>query len=258
MPWLIGLGVVGFVVLAMSVAIYFVIQSTWSRQSARSLVASTPLSGEELYPRLVRGTVLIASPQGMGSGFIVDSVNRLVITNYHVVGRQKRVTVVFPIYDSAGTLITDLKSYESHIQNTALRGNVLAVDPKRDLCLIQVEQLPTRAVSVPLAEHPAKPGAVVYSVGGSGAGDNLLWRLTKGTVRGRVQRQQFADFGSIDCMILETDAPVNPGDSGGPVVNDRCELVAVVSHHRLGNRLVSGNIDVEEVRHFLRTHSSRR
>ncbi len=59
-------------------------------------------------------------------------------------------------------------------------------------------------------------------------------------------------------MILETDAPVNPDDSGGAVVNDRCELVAVVSHGRLLNQLVSGHIDVEEVRYLLRARTTRR
>ncbi len=92
------------------------------------------------------------------------------------------------------------------------------------------------------------------NAGGSGADDNLLWRLTKGNIRGRVQREQPADFGKVNAMILETDAPVNPGDSGGPVVNERGELVAVVSHFLTQQRGVSGNIDVEELRAFVNPH----
>ena len=59
---------------------------------------------------------------------------------------------------------------------------------------------------------------------------------------------------AFDCMILETDAPTNAGDSGGPVLNDRGELVGVVSHYADRQRQVSGNIDLEEVRNFVAQH----
>jgi S1-C subfamily serine protease len=52
-------------------------------------------------------------------------------------------------------------------------------------------------------------------------------------------------------MILETDVPTNPGDSGGPVLNDRGQLVGVISHYAARQRQVSGNIDLEEVRNFV-------
>ena len=132
---------------------------------------------------------------------------------------------------------------------------MIDVSEECDLALIRVDRrLPDRAAAVPLARQPAATGSVVYSVGGSGAEDNLLWRLTKGNVCGRGQRRQAVDFGVLDCMILETDAPVNPGDSGGPVMNDRGELVAVVSHFNTTQRQVSGNIDIEEVRKFVSRH----
>ena len=39
----------------------------------------------------------------------------------------------------------------------------------------------------------------------------------------------FENGQTVEAMFLETQKPVNPGDSGGPTVNDRGELVAVVS-----------------------------
>jgi S1-C subfamily serine protease len=122
---------------------------------------------------------------------------------------------------------------------------------------IRVDQVPANSGPVVLARDPAGPGETVFSVGGSGAADNLLWRLTKGTVRGRVARKPRVDFGVLDCMILEADAPTNPGDSGGPVLNDRGELVAAVSHYVTRQRQVSGNIDVGEVRAFIDKHKDR-
>jgi S1-C subfamily serine protease len=56
--------------------------------------------------------------------------------------------------------------------------------------------------------------------------------------------QQF----TINCRIVETDSPINPGDSGGPVVNDRGEVIAVVSGWDTRVRNVTWTIDVSEVR----------
>jgi S1-C subfamily serine protease len=191
----------------------------------------------------------------MGSGFVADEANRLVVTNNHVVGGEPQVAVVFPIYDRAGELVTDSGPYVKAAREVAAKGEVLARDPARDLALVRVERLRDRSVAVRLATQPAPTGASVYSVGGSGAvGDNLLWRLTKGTVRGRAHRKGEIKGESFDCMILETDAPLNHGDSGGPIMNDRGELVGVVSHGSTVERQVSGNIDVEEVRKFIRQH----
>jgi S1-C subfamily serine protease len=247
----VKLGVLALVVGG--VAVWGIVNAVRKRGGAP--VTMTPsesaLSGEEAYQRLIKCTVLIVSPHGVGSGFVVDPDKRLVVTNFHVVGTERRVSVVFPQFDSKDELVTDAKRYDLRKEAAQFNGEVLKVDKRRDLAVVRVANLPARAAAVPLAKQPAATGSVVYSVGGSGAEDNLLWRLTKGTVRGRVHRTQEADFGTLDCMVLETDSPVNPGDSGGPVINDRGELVAVVSHgHRLA-RLVSGNIDVDEVRKLL-------
>lgn len=189
-----------------------------------------------------------------GTGFIANIEKRLVVTNFHVVGRETKVVAIFPLYDRSGELVTDARRYKERPKEIAVNGTVIAKDSSRDLALIRVDRFGERSTTAPLARRPAATGSVLYSVGGSGAEENLVWRLTKGTVRGRVQRSLQANFGRVDCMILETDSPVNPGDSGGPAMNDRGELVGVVSHFLMDQRQVSGNIDVEEVRAFLARH----
>jgi len=223
-------------------------------EPTRPATGSGPLSGEQVFRQLVRSSVLVVTSEGGGTGFVADEANRLVVTNNHVVRGEPRVAVVFPMYDRVGDLVTDSRQYLKAAREVAARGEVLARDPARDLALIRVERLGDRSVAVRLAAQPAPTGASVYSVGGSGADDNLLWRLSKGTVRGRAHRKVETDGGTFECIILETDAPVNKGDSGGPVMNDRGELVAVTSHFLISERQVSGSIDVEEVRKFIRQH----
>ncbi len=220
-------------------------------QPAAEDATATALSGEDVFKRLVRSSVFIAKEDGFGSGFVVSAEQRLVVTNFHVVGNGKTVSAVFPIYDAAGELVTDAARYKAEGGRIGIRGEVIAKQASCDLALIRLERLPPKTTAVTLAGKPAAAGASVYSVGGSGLEENLLWRLTKGTVRGRSHRVKEAPFGTLNCMVLETDSPVNPGDSGGPVMNDRGAVVAVVSHGALDQRQISGNIDAEEVRKFL-------
>ena len=220
-------------------------------QPATEDAPGTALSGEDVFKRLVRSSVFIAKEDGFGSGFVVSVEQRLVVTNFHVVGNGKTVSAVFPIYDAAGELVTDAARYTAQGGQIGVRGEVIAKQASCDLALIRLERLPPNTMAVTLAGKPAAPGSSVFSVGGSGVGENLLWRLTKGTVRGRSHRVKEAPFGTLNCMVLETDSPVNAGDSGGPVMNDRGAVVAVVSHGALDQRQISGNIDAEEVRKFL-------
>jgi S1-C subfamily serine protease len=55
----------------------------------------------------------------------------------------------------------------------------------------------------------------------------------------------------VEALVVETQVPTNPGDSGGPVVNERGELVAITQSNDTKQRLVSYHIDAGELRAFL-------
>lgn len=213
-----------------------------------------PLSGEQIYRRLVDHSVLVLQEKGLGTGFVVSRSKRWIVTNDHVVADMRSVVVIFPLYDARGEPISDARRY-TNLAQLSIAGEVIHRDLRRDLALVQVERLPDRAKEAHLASTAATVGSTVYSVGNSGlilapvpgAEGNLLWRFTKGTVRGRVERE----LGDLHCMVLETDAPTNPGDSGGAIVNEYGKVVGVVSHVIKTQRQVSGNIDLEELRQFL-------
>jgi len=138
-------------------------------------------------------------------------------------------------------------------------AKVVARDPKRDLAVLQLEgPAPTEARAVKLAKDSPSPGQHVHSIGNPGA-SGALWVYTEGSVRQVYHNKIHSmdrDSGKafdIDARIVETQSPVNAGDSGGPVVNDRGELVAVVHGHLSDAqaRSVSIFIDVSEVRDLL-------
>src|SRR5262249_44524466 len=130
-----------------------------------------------------------------------------------------------------------------------VRGSVLDVDPRRDLALVELESLPAGVTALPLAKEPPGPGDLVHSVGNPTSSD-ALWVYTSGTVR-QVYHKKFTVEGrTIDARVVETQSPINPGDSGGPVVNDQGEVVAVTAATNRAAQLVSVCIEVGEVRDF--------
>jgi serine/threonine-protein kinase len=167
-----------------------------------------------------------------GTGTLIDRDNRLVLTNYHVVGSRVDFVVFFPRYDEKGKLIAARDDYLAPAaRDAAIKGRVVARDQKRDLALIQLERIPDGIEALPFAKSDPAQGEDVYSVGNPGASGSL-WVYAKGVVRSSVYVKQWK-AGSPDALldykarVLETDTPTNPGDSGGPCVNDRGELVGI-------------------------------
>jgi tetratricopeptide (TPR) repeat protein len=214
--------------------------------------AEARLTQKQVYRQTLRGTVKVYVRFGnitvTGTGWVADQKLRLVMTNHHVVGNASAVSVLFPLYNAKGKAVSDPRRYDL---KKAIQGKVLDSDPKRDLAVIQVATLPTEASALKLAAESPDPADTLHSVGNPGV-SAAMWVYTKGAVRQVVDRQiNYAKIGQlVDCTIVETTSPINPGDSGGPVVNNAGELVAVNTGAGQG-RLMSFCIDVTVVRGFL-------
>jgi S1-C subfamily serine protease len=212
-------------------------------------VAAQADAGEKIYQRVLRSTVWVIAGTTTGTGSLVDGPRRLVVTNHHVVGDKQNVDVLFPAFRN-GRVVAERDYYIKNTQR--IRGRVVMRDGRRDLAVIQLDGLPADALPLPLAKDSAAPGQRVHSVGNPSV-SGALWVYTAGNVRQVYQRSfKLKDGREINARVVETQSPINSGDSGGPVVNDSAELVAVVQSYE-GNdaRLVSTFIDVTEVRAML-------
>src|SRR5262249_20153701 len=149
------------------------------------------------------------------------------------------VRVAFPIRKD-GRVVNDRGSYLRGIQLIEgvhlTTGTVIDRSLQCDLALIQLATIPAAAPAVTLATESPDPGERVFTVAALAHGDENFWDFTSGNVR-LVSRQHLATGGLAG--VVETDMPYNKGNSGGPVVNDRGELVAVVEGAREDARLVS-------------------
>ena len=190
----------------------------------------------EIYERLLHSVVWISMKDGMGneftgSGGVIHVKHRLIITNRHVVEDALTVQVVFPQRDSQKQLITNKGYYRTLLrEEKSLRAVVLWRDKELDLAVLQLERedsLPPDTQAIKLARRAAREAERVVSVGNPGVSD-AVWVFSSGHVRSRVfKKYRLSQDQFVSAMSLETDVPINQGDSGSPLVNDQGQMVAV-------------------------------
>ncbi|MCI0376963.1 MAG: HEAT repeat domain-containing protein [Gemmataceae bacterium] len=191
-----------------------------------------------------------------GSGTLIDKKHRLVVTNMHVVVAASGIKIHFPELDAKGIPIPQRDHYKAQ---AGIAGKVVAVEPRADLALVQLEKLPAHVRPLPLAKGKTTPAQQVHSLGNPGV-SAALWSYTPGRVRQVFQDKWrvFDDIGGkfheYDALKIETDSALNPGDSGGPLVNDRCSLAGVAHGGNLAAQNMSVFIDVSEVRALVEKH----
>tara|TARA_R110002049_G_scaffold2750_4_gene22044 strand:- start:250532 stop:251728 length:1197 start_codon:yes stop_codon:yes gene_type:complete len=184
-----------------------------------------------------------------GTGVLVDAERKLMITNAHVVGDSRKVVVFFR-ENKKGVPVVEKRHYLDNILKIGLRGNVLAVDRKRDLALVELNRLPDGAKAIELAEKSTTPGSHVDSIGNPGASD-VLWVYTSGTVRSVYEKQFRTSAGDHQFKVVETQSPINTGDSGGPVVSPEGKLIGIAQSFSEKGNLVSYCVDVTEIKDFM-------
>ncbi|MBM3256954.1 MAG: PDZ domain-containing protein [Candidatus Liptonbacteria bacterium] len=144
---------------------------------------------------------------GGGSGFII-SADGLIVTNKHVVSDSKASYTVFT---------NDGKKYEA---------KVLAQDPVQDLALIKIEArgLPT----VTLGDSDAvELGQTAIAIGN--ALGEFRNTVSVGVISGLSRTVTAAGGGLVETIagVLQTDAAINLGNSGGPLLNLRGEVIGI-------------------------------
>ena len=204
----------------------------------------------KVYTDTLRGTALVLTPTGSGTAWVVDLDQRLLITNEHVVTSHAQVEVIFPLMGKDGRPVAEPAQYRKNAER--LVADVIDADAKCDLAVIRLkEKPPTGTTSLKLASTEPGPADSLHSIGNPDA-SGALWVYSAGSVR-QVYRKEwrYATGPLRSARVVETQSPINPGDSGGPVVNDAGELVAVVSGRQTDAALVSWCISAEEVKTYL-------
>lgn len=160
---------------------------------------------EVVEPSVVRVDVQTGFSKGNGSGFVVDR-DGLVITNHHVIEGARSATVVFP--DGSTARVTGL----------------LKLDASRDIALLKIDYPADKLRPIKLAAQLPRKGDQVV---GFGAPLGLSFSASQGIVSGIRTEKEIKDLGMpVSGTWIQTTTPISPGNSGGPLVNMRGEVVA--------------------------------
>ena len=143
----------------------------------------------------------VQQEQGQGSGFITRS-DGVVLTNAHVVDGVSEVGVTLP-------------------DGRRFSGKVVGADPVTDVAVVKLA-----ATGLPVAplgdSNKVRPGQWAIAIGNPLGLDNTV---TLGIISA-VHRTNAIGAGQR-VPYLQTDAAVNPGNSGGPLINDRGQVIGI-------------------------------
>lgn len=156
---------------------------------------------ETLMPATVNIAIIKNKEGGAGSGFVYDSANGYIITNHHVVSGAEDIKIITS-------------------DERILSGTIIGSDKFTDIAVIKVD---TKSPLPQAALGDSDKVRVGHDVIAIGAPMGLMGTVTTGIISAK---DRDIGAGPYD-QLLQHDASVNPGNSGGPLFNSAGQVVGV-------------------------------
>ncbi len=174
--------------------------------------AAKELTSEQLFQKCAPSVVLIRSDHGTGSGVCI-AAGGLVVTNRHVVGNSATSVTVYAFRTANG------KTERSK----PIDAEIVFESEADDLALVKLKTAPKSLVPDFPSREPTVAGAKVFAVGNPGLGDVVLNQsITEGVVSA-------AERAISGHAYIQHTAAVNPGNSGGPLLDTSGRLAGLVT-----------------------------
>ena len=162
---------------------------------------------------------IVYSGQNYGSGFAIGA--NCIISNAHVIGNQEKVTV---------------EDYSGNRYNATVK----VIDQQLDIVVLVVQGAKFQYL-VGGEYGDIEIGEDVYAIG---APKSLSYTITKGIISAKERKEG-------DYQYLQIDAALNPGNSGGPLLNDKGQVIGVNTLKIIDSEGIGLSIPITTVSKFL-------
>ncbi len=210
-----------------------------------------------IFKNNVRAVVYIGNKKegGSGTGSII-SRNGEIITNWHVVGNARKLHVWLLPDDPE--IMTDDKILWT---KPNFIGTVINRNKGKDLALVKIEGLPKDIKVIRFGKTSNIPiGSTVYAIGHP---KGEAWTFSSGMVTQIRPNYKWSyclhkkagvckENSSHSADIIQHEVPTNPGNSGGPLLDEKGLMVGVNSFVRTNTQLLNFSVAIEEVEAFLK------
>lgn len=200
------------------------VTSTPARETATPVPTATPpaVAGngsiEDMVDRVMPAVVLIETTSGRGSGFFIS--NDTLITNVHVVQNDAYVTL-------------------RRMDGSAMNARVADKAPAFDIAVLKVAQPAPSQVFIPMSSAQSlKPGQEIIVIG------SALGTLQNSVSRGIVSGLRT----SGGATLVQTDAAVNPGNSGGPMLDRNGSVIGITTMGYTGAEGLNFGVAIDHAR----------
>jgi S1-C subfamily serine protease len=159
--------------------------------------------------------------RALGSGFVIDKAGHIV-TNYHVIEGSRSIEVSFS-------------------NNESMKATLVGADPSTDIAVLKVDAHSRALTPLRLGNSDAvRVGDAVVAIGNP---FGLERTVTTGIVSALQRVIQAPNDFSID-HVIQTDAALNKGNSGGPLLDARGDVIGVNSQIQTGDSNAQGNVGI--------------
>lgn len=159
--------------------------------------------GEDFAPNIPQSK----KSTSLGTGFIIDDKEGLILTNYHVIADAEEIKIILTEDDS---------------DKDGMDAKVVGGDAEADVAVLKIKSS-RKLHAAPLGDSDSlQVGEWVMAVGNPfGHGHTVTHGIISAKER-IVPISQFSNY-------LQTDAPINPGNSGGPLINTAGQVIGINS-----------------------------
>jgi S1-C subfamily serine protease len=207
-------------------------------------------NAKTIYKDYANSVVFLYNPtegkESLGAGFLVDK-SGLILTNWHVTKGAKRI-FVWPL-PKEGAVETEVlfKEIDPYF------GSVLAENKGQDLALVKVSGLAPSTKVVELGNNEdVNIGDTVYAIGHP---NGLPWSFTLGTVSQirKNKKWTYEDKSEHLATVIQTQTPISPGNSGGPLFGDSGKIVGINTWGADGQNL-NFAVAVDHAKEFIKAN----